>query len=176
MMGRPGQRMPRLFGSQGLRITESITVNRPVEEVYRSWRNIENLPHIMSHLQSVSTQGNGKSHWVVKAPGPIPVTMEWDAEIIEERRNELIRWQSRAGSDVAAYGEVRFRHAPGERGTELALELAYDPPGGALTTATFGKLFNKATEYQIMEDLRSFKQVMEAGEVPTTEGQPSGRY
>ncbi|HHX66286.1 MAG TPA: DUF2892 domain-containing protein [Chloroflexi bacterium] len=175
LMGRRREMMPRLAPRRGLYIHDTITINRPVDDVYYNWRNLRNLPRIMSHLQSVTPEEDGRSHWVVRAPGPIPVTMEWDAEIVEERENELLRWQSRPGSDVDAYGELRFREAPGGRGTELELELSYDPPGGVVTTSTFGKMFNKATEYQIMEDLRSFKRVLETGEVPTTEGQPSGR-
>lgn len=160
-------------GGPGIRVEESITINRPVDEIYRFWRDFENLPRFMTHLQSVKTVGERRSHWVAIAPGPLPITVEWEGEIVEERPNELITWRSLPGSQVDTAGSVRFRAAPGDRGTEVRVMLAYSPPLGAAGTV-YGRLFNRLTEQQIVEDLRRLKQVLEAGEVPTTEGQPVG--
>jgi uncharacterized membrane protein len=126
----------------------------------------------MNHLESVTTTGEGRSHWVAKAPAGS--TVEWDAEIYNEKENELIAWRSLEGADVDNAGSVRFEPAAGDRGTTVRVTLRYDPPGGALGAAV-ARLFGENPDQQIDEDLRRFKQVMEVGEVVNTEGQPSGR-
>lgn len=145
-----------------MEVKKSITVNRPAEELYQFWRNFENLPRFMNHLESVQVAGEGRSHW--KAKAPLGTTVEWDAEVIEDRPNELIAWRSVAGADVDNAGSVRFVRAPAGRGTEIHVELRYDPPGGAIG-ATIAKLFGEEPNQQVMDDLRAFKQVMEIGEV-----------
>lgn len=157
---------------KGIKVEKSVTVNRSPEELYRFWRNFENLPQFMNHLESVKDTGNGRSHWVAKAPAG--KTVEWDAEVYNEKENELIAWRSLEGADVDNAGSVRFEPATGGRGTVVRVTLKYDPPGGALG-ALVAKLFGEEPSQQIEEDLRRFKQVMEAGEAATTEGQPSGR-
>jgi uncharacterized membrane protein len=141
---------------------QSITVGRPLDEVYRYWHDFENLPRFMRHLESVKVTGPRTSHWKAKAPAGMSV--EWDAEIVEDRPNELIAWRSMEGSDVRHEGTVRFVAAPGDRGTEVRVELEYDPPGGTLGTG-IAKLFREEPSQQLQDDLRAFKQVMEIGEV-----------
>lgn len=157
--------------AEGVTMERSITVNRPREEVYRFWRNFENLPRFMGHLESVQST-DGRSHWVVREPGGIRV--EWDAEIIEERENELIRWASLENADIQHRGNVTFKDAPGGRGTEVTVTMNYSPPGG-VAGAVAAKALKAIPEHQLEEELRNFKQVIETGEIPTTEGQPSGR-
>jgi uncharacterized membrane protein len=157
---------------RGLKVEKSVTVNKSPEELYRFWRNFENLPRFMDHLESVHVEGIGRSHWVAKAPAG--TTVEWDAEIYNEKENELIAWRSLEGADVDNAGSVRFEAGPEGRGTTVRVSLKYDPPGGIIG-ATFAKLFGEEPSQQIEEDLRRFKQVMEAGETPQTEGQPAGR-
>lgn len=157
---------------RGIKVEKSVTVSKSPEELYRFWRNFENLPKFMDHLESVRVEGTGRSHWVAKAPAG--TTVEWDAEIYNEKENELIAWRSLEGADVDNAGSVRFEAAPEGRGTIVRVSLKYDPPGGIIGS-TFAKLFGEEPSQQIEEDLRRFKQVMEAGETPTTEGQSSGR-
>jgi uncharacterized membrane protein len=109
---------------------------------------------------------------VAKAPAGSRV--EWDAEIYNEKENELIAWRSLEGADVNSAGSVHFTAAPGGRGTEVRVVLKYDPPGG-IVGATIARLFGEEPSQQIDEDLRRFKQVMETGETTNTTGQPSGR-
>jgi uncharacterized membrane protein len=156
----------------GIKVEKSVTINKSPEELYRFWRNFENLPRFMNHLESVRDTGEGRSHWVAKAPAG--KTVEWDAEVYNEKENELIAWRSLEGADVDNAGSVRFEPATGGRGTVVRVTLKYDPPGGRLGSI-IAKLFGEEPSQQIEEDLRRFKQVMEAGEAPTTEGQPSGR-
>ena len=153
-----------------LHVTKSITVNRPRQEVYEFWRDLEHLPTFMIHLEAVTSSGDRRSHWVAKAPGG-PV--EWDAEIIEDRLGEVIAWQSLEGSEVPNGGSVRFSDAPADRGTEVRVELRYDPPGGT-AGATVAKLFGEEPQQQLRDDLRRFKQVMETGEVVRSDGSLEG--
>jgi uncharacterized membrane protein len=145
-----------------IRTKRSITVNRPVEEVYAFWRNFENLPQFMRHLESVTVTGENRSHWKAKAPAG--KTVEWDADTLEDRPNELISWRSAEGADVFNAGSVRFMRAPGNRGTEVRVELAYDPPLGKFGSKV-AMLWREEPGQQVMDDLRHFKQVMETGEI-----------
>ncbi len=159
-------------GDRGIKVEKSIIINKSPEQLYQFWRNLENLPRIMGHLESVRVTGGNRSHWIAKAPAGSSV--EWDAETYNEKENELIAWRSLEGADVANAGSVHFTAAPGGRGTEVRVVLKYDPPAGIIG-ATIAKLFGEEPSQQIEEDLRRFKQLMEAGETSKTEGQPSGR-
>ncbi|MEJ7616373.1 MAG: SRPBCC family protein [Pyrinomonadaceae bacterium] len=108
------------------------------------------------------------------AKAPVGSTVEWDAEIINEKENELIAWRSLEGADVDNSGSVRFKKAQDGRCTEIKIEIHYTPPGGILGAA-FAKLFGEEPQQQVDDDLRRFKQLMETGEIATTEGQSSGR-
>ena len=159
----------QLGGSAGIHVEESVTINKPVNEVFRFWRNLENLPTFMNHLESVSMREAGVSHWVAR--GPAGSTVEWDARIINEIDNKLIAWQSLEGSTITTAGSVNFRETT--RGTDVRVNLQYNPPAGKLGAAV-ARLFGEEPTVQIREDLRRFKRLMETGEIPTTEGQPRG--
>jgi uncharacterized membrane protein len=158
--------------NRGIKVEKSVTIDRSPEELYSFWRNFENLPRFMNHLESVKQTGEGRSHWVAKAPAG--KTVQWDAEIYNEKENELIAWRSLEGADVDNAGSVRFEPATDGRGTIVKVTLKYDPPGGMLGSI-IAKLFGEEPSQQIEEDLHRFKQVMETGATPTTEGQSSGR-
>jgi uncharacterized membrane protein len=159
---QPAGERSRAARSRGIRVIKAITVNRTPEEAYRFWRNFEQLPRFMAHLESVRMMDDRRSYW--KARAPFGTTVEWSAELIEDRPNELIAWRSLHDSDVPNAGRVRFTPAPGGRGTEVRVELSYDPPGGVVG-ATFAKLFGEEPSQQVDGDLRRFKQVLELGEV-----------
>jgi uncharacterized membrane protein len=161
-----------ISAGSGYKIEKSISVNRTADDLYQYWRQLENLPRIMSNLVSVMETGSNRSHWI--AYGVLGTQVEWDAEIIEDRPGEILSWRSLPGSDVDTAGSVRFTSRPGDRGTELRISIKYDPPGGKLG-ASIASLLGEGLEQKLTEDLRKFKQAMEAGEVATTEGQPAGR-
>jgi uncharacterized membrane protein len=159
----------RLGGSAGIHVEEAVTVSRPPSEVFRFWRNFENLPRFMNHLRAVSQREAGISHWVAR--GPAGMNVEWDARIINEIDGRLLAWQSLEGSEVATAGSVNFRETP--RGTEVRVHLQYNPPAGRLGAAV-ARLLGEEPTVQIHDDLRRFKQLIETGEIPTTKGQPLG--
>ncbi len=157
--------------SNVIRTVQTIAVNKSPEECYRFWRDFENLPRFMKHLESVRVTGDGHSHWVVTAPAGR--TVEWDAELIHDTPNR-IAWRSLEGADVDNSGSVEFERAPGGRGTVIRASIQYCPPAGK-AGALIAKLFGEEPGVQAKMDLRRFKAVIETGEVPTIEGQTSGR-
>lgn len=155
----------------GIKVDRVITIDAPAKKLYQTWRKLDNLPSFMSHLESVTTEGD-VSHWVAK--GPMGVRVEWDAEVINDKENELIAWKSLEGSTVDNAGSVHFTPAPGGRGTQVRVILKYDPPAGK-AGAFLAKLFRRAPEQEVKDELRRFKQLMETGEIATTHGQSTCR-
>ena len=158
--------------ARDVHIEKSITINRSPEELYKFWRDFENLPRFMENLESVTRLDDQRSHWVALGPGGKKV--EWDAEIYNEKEGELIAWRSLPGADVTNAGSVHFEPAPDGRGTYLKVTLNYNPPGGK-AAALFAKLFGQEPGQLVEHNLKRLKQFIETGEIPTTEGQSSGR-
>ena len=149
-----------LSGSRGVIVEDAILIYKPVSEVYSYWRSLENLPRFMEHLVDVKVTDRFHSHWVAK--GPLGVTVEWDAEIINDIPPTLLSWKSVGDADVVSAGSVRFR-ASGDNATLVKVKLQYDPPAGKVG-ATVAWLFGEDPQHQIAEDLRRFKEIVEAGE------------
>jgi uncharacterized membrane protein len=156
-----------------LHASASFLINKRADVLYAFWRDFQNLPQFMSHLESVRKIDDSRSHWVAKAPAIYGGNVEWDAEIISEEENKRIEWQSLAGSDVDHHGVITFSKALGDRGTNVRAELSYRPPAGKMGQ-WIAKLFGEEPKQQIHDDLRRFKRLMETGEVPSTKGQPRG--
>jgi uncharacterized membrane protein len=157
---------------RGVRVEKAVTINAPREELYAFWRRFENLPLFMHNLEDVKVQDEKRSHWVAK--GPAGSKVEWDAEIINEIPNELIGWRSVEGSQIDNAGSVHFTPAPAGRGTEVKVVLRYDPPAGVMG-ARISKILGEDPAVNVQEDLRRLKRLIETGEIPTIEGQPTGR-
>jgi uncharacterized membrane protein len=149
-------------GNQGIQASASCVVNRPLEEVYNFWRDLQNLPRFMRHLESVVDIGEGRSRWKVK--GPAGMDVEWEAIIVADVPGEVITWRSLENSDVDNAGSVRFEQAAGGRGTIVKVNFQYQPIAGVLG-ATVARLFGEEPNQQLDDDLRRFKQVLEVGEV-----------
>jgi uncharacterized membrane protein len=154
-----------------LRVRRRVTVDRPAEALYRFWGDFTNLPRFMDRVESVQVSGDRRTHWRVKGPGGL--TVEWDAEVTEERPHELIAWRSLDRLPFQHGGIVRFEPAPGGRGTVVTVEMRYTPPGGVLTAAA-AKLIGYAPEQQLQEDLRRFKQLMETGQIVSAAAETMG--
>jgi uncharacterized membrane protein len=152
-----------LAGERGVRVRESVRLEMPVADVYRFWRRLENLPQFMKHLDSVTVAPDGTSHWT--AAGPAGLRVEWDAEIINEVENKVLAWRSLPGSDVVTAGSVNFDSVRGDRSTQVSVHLQYAPPAGK-AGALIASLFGREPSQTVREDLRHFKQLLEAGEIP----------
>ena len=140
----------------------TVTVNKPLDEAYAFWKDPSNFSRFMDQIESVNVTSDGRSHWKAKAPAGMSV--EWDAEIVTDRPNELISWQSVDGSEIRNTGTVRFRNASGGRGTEVELEMEFQPPAGAIGEK-IAKMLEAIPRTHLKNDLRRFKQLMEIGEV-----------
>jgi uncharacterized membrane protein len=155
-----GDSRQALSGPRGVLVEESVTINRPVEELYRFWRNLENLPRFMRHLQSVERVTDTLSRW--RASGPAGADVEWNAEIINEVPNRVIAWRSLEGSDVVSAGSVNFEGGGAGRGTRVRVRLQYSPPGGKVG-ATIARLMGRDAASEIRDDLQQLKQLLEGG-------------
>ena len=159
--------------TEAINIKQYFTINKPRAEVYQFWRKLENLPLFMRHLESVEEKGDNLWLWKAKFNKNLPA-ISWNAEIVKEKEDHFIGWQSVKGSVIDNAGKVEFNDAPNGQGTEVQIVFSYHAPAGSLGTSV-AKLINPMIENLIREDVRNFKQYIEAGEVPTIEGQPSGR-
>jgi uncharacterized membrane protein len=168
LVSSSGDTRRALSGRRGIRVRESVRLECPIDEVYRFWSRLENLPTFMENLAEVTDLGGGRSHWVARGPGGFRV--EWDAEIINQIQNKVLAWKSLPGGDVVSAGSVTFEPARGtDSGTQLTVTLQYEPPAGQ-----FGKLvasaFGREPSQTIREDLRRLKQLLEAGEIAKAAG------
>ena len=167
------QQLEDQLDSRGIHVEQAFLINRSPEELYQYWRNFENLPRIMTHLQRVTVFDDRRSHWAAKAPRLAGGSVEWDAEITADEPNRRIAWRSLPGSDIECAGEIRFAKAMGDRGTEVHVFMDYVPPAGKVGH-WIATLFGEAPRRQMRDDLRNFKRLMEIGEIPTVAGQPRG--
>jgi len=164
-LGRQG-RSRRPHGGRVM-VEHVVTINRSLDEVYAFWRDFANVPHFMRHLEKVEVLDQRRSRWTAKVPAGMSV--QWDAEIVQDRDGEWLAWQSLPGSQVDNRGSVLFSAAPGARGTEVRVQMEYTPPAGRMGRIV-AMLFGEEPEQQIREDRRRFKQLMETGEVTLSDG------
>ena len=155
----------------GIHAVRTVTINRPIEDLYNFWRDPNNLARVLKYVESVEMKGDNRAHWTIKLPGG--ATTEFDAERFTDSPNEVISWRSLEGAEVKNAWSVRFRPAPADRGTEVQLTIEFSPPGGPLGRAV-ANLFGEVPSQYFAQYLREFKQLMETGEKTTNEG-PSGR-
>jgi uncharacterized membrane protein len=150
-------------------IETALTIDKPSAELYAYWHRLENLPRFMKNLDTVTDLGGGRSHWVGKSP--LGFKAEWDAEIVEEQEGRRLSWRSLPGSQIDNAGTVSFEDSPNGRGTIVRVRMEI---GGSALGQAVGKVLKGSTQQEVREDLRRFKELMETGEVATTDGQPHG--
>ncbi len=153
------------------KVEQRVTIQRDPSELYRFWRELQNLPRVMYDLQEVRPIDEKRSRWV--AYGALGRTVEWDAEISEERENEFLAWRSLPNSEVETNGFIRFTRLPHNRGTLVTVSMEHRPPLGKLG-ATVASILGHGLDNKLEESLRRFKSLMEAGEIPSVAGQPAG--
>jgi len=161
-----GKQINTLPYGYGIKFKKSVTINASAEQLYSFWRNLSSLTELFDNILSVEVLDATRSHWTLKVPGGM--TLEWDAEITVDRKNEMIGWRSLDGADLDNAGYVRFERATGGRGTVVRVALQYNPPAGKVG-AVVSTLLGEKPAGQVEEALRKLKQLMETGETPTAE-------
>jgi uncharacterized membrane protein len=165
------QRALRDQGTGASRLVgRTVTIAKPRDEVYRAWRDFTRFPEFMENVSSVQALGDRRSRWTVD--GPAGTEIEFTSTITEDRPGEAIAWGSEADASVPNSGKITFRDAPGGRGTEVDLDISYDPPGGAIG-AVIAKMFQREPNIQARRDLKRFKQLLETGEIATSRMRPA---
>ncbi|RYG39528.1 SRPBCC family protein [bacterium] len=152
-------------------VAYAATILKPRQEVYAFWRDWQNLPRFSRHLKKVEDLGNGRTRWTTEGPQG---DVSWEAETTQDVPGERIAWQSVGDAKVANHGIVTFTDAPADRGTEVVVRMAYDMPGGIIGE-TVAKVTGNSPEAEIAESVRRFKTILECGELPLNEGQPSNQ-
>lgn len=153
--------------AQPLQLYATVAIQRPADELYRYWRELSNLPRFMLYLREVKELEDGRSHWIAESPNGMHI--EWDSEISDERPNEMIAWRALPDTPMGLSGSVHFEKAPRGQGTLVRLRLESSAAG-----ATGMRLLKAVTRETLKRQLLRFKQLMETGEIATTEGQPTG--
>lgn len=160
---------PEAYFERGVHVEESVTIQKEPAELYKFWRQLDNLPRFMAYLKSVTVHDDKHSHWVAKSP--VGINVQWDAEVINDEPASLIAWRSLGGGSIDIAGSVRFCAGPEGRGTEVRVTLDYIPPAGKLGAAVAKVL---GPDSEVRDDLRHFKMIMETGEIATIDGQSRG--
>lgn len=173
LVPQAGDSRHALGGTRGIHVREAVRLERPVEEVYRFWRRLDNLPRFMSHIEQVRDLGGGRSHWVARGPGGLVV--EWDAEIVNDVPDHVIGWRSCPGGDLVTAGSVSFAPIRQGASTQVTIHLQYAPPGGQMGRLV-AALFGAEPGQAIRDDLRRFKQLLEAGEIARATGDDRGPW
>ena len=166
-------KLPFSRSTSKIDLSSKVTIDKPREELYSYWRNLENLPNFMSHLEEVEELNSQRSRWSAEIPGGLG-DIEWEAEIIQERENSFLSWRSLPGAEIENSGEVRFEDAPGGKGTIVETTISYSPPAGE-AGGLAAKLLNPAFEKVVKKDLKQFKKFMEKGGAPKRKSSPSDR-
>lgn len=159
-------------GDDSLARSLSLTIGKPADELYEAWRDPTVFSEVMGHFAEVTPSTEDRYRWTVH--GPYGRTASWETRIVEADPGQIIRWETPGDAMLASEGEVRFREATGDRGTEVWLTLRFDPPGGALGDAAFRRLDLLPRELAGVA-LSRFKSLVESGEIPTLQGNPSAR-
>lgn len=145
--------------ARDVHLETSVNISRQPHEIYHFWRRFENLPRFMKHLESIQELDENRSHWVAK--GPAGEIEEWDAEIYNEKENELIAWRSLPGADLVNAGSVRFEPAANGQGTDVKITMNYNIAGGSVTDAV-ARLLGQSPEQLINDDLQRLKHILES--------------
>lgn len=151
---------------RAVKIERNVTIAADRTQLYHFWRDFANLPRFMEHLVSVHVASPTRSHWVARAP--VGMTVEWDAEIINDVPGRLIAWKSLSGADVPNAGSVHFTDAPNGRGTVVKVEMDVEPPAGTLGLM-IATMFGDDPDRDVREALGNLKRVMEGSEGDETE-------
>ncbi|WII71497.1 SRPBCC family protein [Bdellovibrio sp. 22V] len=166
-----GETRQRLLDEE-LYTEEAVTILATPQELYQYWRDPSHFVLFTDQLQSVTEISETRSHWVWKALKGRK-TIEWDSEIVEDIPNSVIAWRAHGDQDIQHSGRVEFQELPYGRGTTVKVKIAYDAPAGKMLNV-LEKLLGESPHRNLKMNLFKLRELFEAGEVPTVEGQPAG--
>lgn len=159
-------------GTEAMVVEQSITVDGSPEELAEYWRDPEQLSEIVGHFASVRQDETEVQHWHVE--GPRGLSASWESRLVEDRPEQLLRWTSVEGSSIPNEWSVWFKPSPAEDVTEVTLRVDFQPPGGPVGGMALERL-GLVPKTLVGKALHRFKSLAETGEIPTLEGNPSGR-
>jgi uncharacterized membrane protein len=162
----------RADAPRGVRAEANVLIARSPEECYRFWRELRNISRFSIANVSVRETGERTAHASIQLPGGHEY--EWDVETVEDEPPQRISWRHLPGGLIEASGSVTFEAAPGGRGTLVRVQVDYDHPAAA-AIAPLARFIGKHPDQLLYKSLRRMKQLLEVGEIITTEGQPAGR-
>jgi uncharacterized membrane protein len=155
----------RLLGAgdsrRGIDLQKTLTIDVPVDRVYRMWTNYPNFPHFMRNVREVRDLGGGRSAWTVA--GPLGTPIRFNAVVTEQVPNQVFAWKSEEGQPVAHAGIVRFE--PAGTGTRVDIHMTYKPPAGAAGHLV-ASLFGADPKTEMDQDLARMKSFLETGRLP----------
>jgi uncharacterized membrane protein len=149
------------FKSSNVNIRTTIIIDKPVSEVYDFWRNLENLPKFMKHLDYVKEVNKTTSEWRAKGPGGIG-HVSWKANILMEEKDKMLSWHSVPDSTIDNAGKILFSQN-GPQSTELDITLSYHAPLGVAGEAA-ARLLNPIFTKMVNSDIENLKAYMETGQ------------
>lgn len=163
---------PKSETSMPMAVSRSMTIGKTADELYDAWHDPTIFSHVMGDFAEVTSTDEERYHWTIH--GPAGIDSSWETRIIEDEPGEAIRWESLSDATVPNSGSVQFRPAAGDRGTVVTLSLEFDPPGGTVGKTVLKRL-DIVPETLAGHTLGRFKSLTESGEIPSLDGNPSGR-
>jgi uncharacterized membrane protein len=148
------------MSSHTVRMEGEVSIEVPPAQMFRLWRDVENLPALVSHIESVERRGGRRSRWTMRGGGEAPLV--WEVEADDEVENEHLGWHSVRGAPVDSRTSISFFPTDAGASTRVRLEVAYAPTGDASSsdlTSVLGRCLQS-----LDDDLASMKRRIEAGE------------
>jgi uncharacterized membrane protein len=144
-------------------IQASVTIQRPVNEVFSFYRDFKNLPDFLGDVIAIEQLGPATSRWTIQ--GPLGIRVNWTTRVTEERANELIRYETATLPGLKTYWEIHF--APGPQAGQTEVREVMKTPLGKLGRAALA-LIGKFPAEEVSSNLHRLKQIMETGRVTDT--------
>ncbi|WP_263419607.1 SRPBCC family protein [Terriglobus albidus] len=158
--------------SEKYQIEASITILRPVDDVFRFYRDFRNLPRFLGDVMAVELIGIRTSRWTIE--GPFGIRTHWTVEVTEERPDELIRYETVTLPEIRTSWDVHFAPASDDAATTEVREVM-KAPFGKIGQAALA-LIGKRPSSEVSANLRRLKELLETGRVMDTTYSVPGKF
>jgi uncharacterized membrane protein len=145
------------------------TIGATPTEIHAFLQDSRNWKKVLKGID-MESNGAGSVKLTIGSLSNSPVISE--AHVTDQQPGKFMAWTSGDGP-MQHHGVLHFRSAPGDRGTELSTAFEFNAPAGPVARAIL-MFLGKDPEQLARESLRRLKQLIEAGEIPTIDNQPSG--